>query len=813
MKKQGKIVCAVLTLIMCFSFAACDGSGSGVPSDLDKGYTYTKQNNDGLMQFYSSDSGLDAFLNDYMERHLRYSDKAVGTMRVGETSTPWKEWEAMSVMWMNTGAIGYSPKESVAQALTNIYQDEFGYIWMDNGTSLVNWGQSWEFPNARHSGGKNHTYFGNTAEGSVTDTWEGADNNNRLGSRVPVAGTARDYLLIESQSGGDITSATFQTVSGSYAKRMNSSKPVGDMAVAFHAPFVEINLSLLDEDSLGHSTAVEDIELWWQTDGASEYDTQHMVKYSEFSSTPAEYFPVSSRIVFPMYAHAGWGTSETRNITGMKIVVKFKRAFHGQVKLDRVALAYDGRQVNNNGVFIAAAAETYKFTQDNEWLEKNIGKFRKAMQFLMTYCGIEGDELITTANFVGHDGSTNATKGLGRGHGIGDGYWDCISNPCVNSYVNMYYFKALKAMEYLERVAAAAGIEGESAQVFKHDMSGKVTYSETEKTLAEKIDAFIPRFREYFWNDATGRFALGHAHPNDVDKGTVDEIVDYGFTKYNQEAIELGLASDEQTESILSWINGSRSVAGDTSTGADLYKYAFAPRWTTKANTWQFWWNMTGGGEGGSGLYAWDKQIQNGGTSLQCAYYDLAAELVANGADSAFGKLKNIQKWYEEVTEMAEMAGGGGMDFYNTYYEVNNIKLQGNDHGGAGVVGVDSEFIEATLLYAAVPYRFFGLDSETAGVLSVTPAMPSNLTFWKMENLTFGNIMYDLSIGKNFIQLNSVSGENNYKVKVTLDKPAGNFQVRQHNKILTENTDYTVEGDKVVITVPLCNGRIQTVTL
>ena len=110
MKKQGKIVCAVLTLIMCFSFAACDGSGSGVPSDLDKGYTYTKQNNDGLMQFYSSDSGLDAFLNDYMERHLRYSDKAVGTMRVGETSTPWKEWEAMSVMWMNKGAIGYSPK-------------------------------------------------------------------------------------------------------------------------------------------------------------------------------------------------------------------------------------------------------------------------------------------------------------------------------------------------------------------------------------------------------------------------------------------------------------------------------------------------------------------------------------------------------------------------------------------------------------------------------------------------------------------------------------------------------------------------------
>lgn len=45
------------------------------------------------------------------------------------------------------------------------------------------------------------------------------------------------------------------------------------------------------------------------------------------------------------------------------------------------------------------------------------------------------------------------------GHGIGDGYWDCPSYPVVSLYCNLYYFKALKGMEYLEKMVAASGIE------------------------------------------------------------------------------------------------------------------------------------------------------------------------------------------------------------------------------------------------------------------------------------------------------------------------------------------------------------------
>ena len=69
-----------------------------------------------------------------------------------------------------------------------------------------------------------------------------------------------------------------------------------------------------------------------------------------------------------------------------------------------------------------------------------------------------------------------------------------------------------------------------------------------------------------------------------------------------------------------------------------------------------------------------------------------------------------------------------------------------------------------------------------------------------MENLSYADMYYDLSIGKNWVQINSIQGDTEGKtVRVTLDAPSGAFEVRQHNKILTAGTDYAVENGKVVI--------------
>ena len=821
--------------------------GSDRPSvtvpDLDNGYTYTKQNTDGLMQFYSSDETLDSFLNEYMRRHLRYDEDAIGDLKLGEGSTVWKEWETMSVMWMNTAGIGYSPKETIGNWFSNIYQDAFGYIWMDAGTTTTDWGQSWQFPNMGHSGNTtsgeyyNTSYFnglndfaGYNGSSELTSIWQGRSNTGILGKTVAATTGFSDYMTI---SGNDMKSITYTYETPENGK-INWNDEQLDikqyMGTPFCSPFLELDFSITDYDSLGSTDQVEDVIVYWKGGSGTkntDWDEDHCVRYSEFCTNYSEKFSAATHIVFPMYAHPNWGKSESLDdaITDMKIEIVFKNGINAEVRLEEVTLAFDGRQVNNNSVYIAAAAYYYQYSQDNEWLARNIDRIRKAMQFLLTYCKGSEQELITVEEFVGHDGSSNydyygwkdengdygyATN-TGTGHGIGDGYWDCPSYPVVSLYCNLYYYKALQGMQYLEKMVAESGIEesGETITVKTADMKNSVDYAETAESLGEKITAFVPKFQEYFWNEETGRFHLGYLPETDkgVEAGVLDTVVDYGFTTYNEEAIELGLATEEQAESIMAWINGERTVEGDTadnsSRSKQIYFYQFAPRWNTKENVYQFWFRFEGKR---TGPYGWNKQVQNGGTAAHCAYYDMVAENEVNGSDAAFTKLKNVQSWYETVKE----AGGTGLNFYRTYYLKNGIILQGGS--SSGVLGLDYEFIEATLLYTTVPTVFFGLGSTSYNCLNIAPQLPSSLDYWKMENLSFADLYYDLSIGDNWVQINSVQGDTAGKTLcVTLDAPAGNFEVRQYNTILTEGTDYVVQNGQVVITVPFRNGRIQII--
>ena len=113
-------------------------------------------------------------------------------------------------------------------------------------------------------------------------------------------------------------------------------------------------------------------------------------------------------------------------------------------------------------------------------------------------------------------------------------------------------------------------------------------------------------------------------------------------------------------------------------------------------------------------------------------------------------------------------------------------------------------------MYTSIPDTFFGLGGDEYKTLNITPNLPEGLTFWKMENCAFSGLVYDVSIGKNFVQINSIRGTvNGERLKVTLKKPGGNFEVRQHNVILTPNVDYVVSGDSIVVTAPMKNGRIQ----
>ena len=202
--------------------------------------------------------------------------------------------------------------------------------------------------------------------------------------------------------------------------------------------------------------------------------------------------------------------------------------------------------------------------------------------------------------------------------------------------------------------------------------------------------------------------------------------------------------------------------------------------------------------------------MQNGGTALQCAYYDVVSQ-AAQSADSSYDKLKKLQAWYEKV----KAAGGEGEQFYRVYYATTDIKLQGgtdaNGKDQNGLVGVDYEFLEAALLFSAVPDAYFGLDTEANGTLCFTPAMPADLSWLRMENLVFGGYYYDVTAGQNSREISNLheytagKGDANAKLKVTFTAPQGGYKVR-FNGVVTDN--YTEQNGIITVTVPLQNCKI-----
>ena len=54
--------------------------------------------------------------------------------------------------------------------------------------------------------------------------------------------------------------------------------------------------------------------------------------------------------------------------------------------------------------------------------------------------------------------------------------------------------------------------------------------------------------------------------------------------------IASGIATQEQTESVMKWINGEREIASDESRGEDIYYFEFAPRFNTDDVETDFYW-------------------------------------------------------------------------------------------------------------------------------------------------------------------------------------------------------------------------------
>lgn len=797
----------------CMVFAAgCNGAGATE-------YEYIRESGaSNMLKFSSSDKSLDDFLNDYLHRHLRYDEKRIGGLPLGDSVMFNKEWEAMSLMYFDAETSVADDRYAMIRDWTsNVPVDKFGYTWSNKeslqpnlGQPTTYFGQGWPFPDYALSGGE-------------SAGWEWNDNDMDEGWTVQL-------------NGKDVKpSVTSGLISVEHSKIHSVSylSPESTYLVPKHAPFLEVDIRINDFKNVGAVSGFENIFVEWQN---AKSETWYKVSYKDFATYGKEIGATFNKcIYFPMYLHENWGRSSSGSdsISRIRITVETKEgvSVNGAVKMNYVRGQYDTRQTNNNALLLRAAKMYYEYTGDNEYLKQNLVRFRKAAEFLIDVCG-GNSGLITMADFfVGHEGGKNTDIGSS----IGNGYWDIISCDPDGFYTNVYYYKAIESMLYLERMAEAAQIEAEMPSVSTGDYSSgserMVRYAKTAESLSELLSKIKTALQAPvntenqtgFWDEKKGRFIEGF--------DSNGEVIDYGFIMFNLEAVAAGICTEQQSLKIMDWVSGKRIVeadsqnapgisdedrAGNYATGvtgtrvnADgsfkdegtlgIYDFEFAPRSTTVRNQNQYVWNWAGSN-------AFGGQVQDGGAIMYLSYYDLMSRIDTYGADDGFARLKGIQKWYEKVKAVADAASvdeTNPKNFYREYYSQLGIVMQGA--GTAGGIGLDEEFLESALVLAAIPYGFFGINSAEYNVLSVSPTLPSDLEWWKMENLRYRGVNYDLSIGKDFVQVSYVRGiPAELKIEVTLEKS-------KNQKVYidgVETSDYVSEGNFIKVTVPFKACRI-----
>ncbi len=523
--------------------------------------------------------------------------------------------------------------------------------------------------------------------------------------------------------------------------------PEGTIINAFNAPYLQLRWSRSGEAGLYGTPYVE-----WMRDGDAAFSEERRV-YFYPQDTPLSEEGVYHSII-EMHVHPGWeGTIK-------RIRIALAPGEHDvDVSIGSFFTVYDTRHTINNPIFILASDYYFGWTRDLSFLRENINRMRRALRYQQTVMGgLKHNRIRNT--WPGHGGrpgftwQDDSTKVIHPGRGLGSNYWDLLPFGWDDMYATAQYYAATQVMADLEeaiRVHPGWGIPG-GPLAFDPDVL---------RRHAAEVKATA---NELFWNEETGRFVAsideeGNAH-------------DYGFTFLNLEAIWYGIASEEHAEAIMDWITGERTIAGDTSTGEDIYHWRFGPRATTRRNIeWYGWvWNQPE-------EIPWGGQVQDGGAVLGFTFYDLWARLHLRGPDNAWQRLSEITGWLADVDE----AGG-----YRAYYEggKRGTKLQGC--GTPGGLGVDCEFYESSLVPSIVTYGFLGLDPHP-DALGVAPELPTQASDMGIRNALYRGVRFDVQATPQSIVL---------KLKET---PATAFRIRLAEgwrlvEETAEGADGAVEG-------------------
>jgi len=332
-------------------------------------------------------------------------------------------------------------------------------------------------------------------------------------------------------------------------------------------------------------------------------------------------------------------------------------------------------------LFVSGVSQWYLMNRDPAFLQTKdaktgvalIEKVRKAMKFLLE--DMDGK----TGLLANHDSKSDGTV-----KGFGSNYWDAWRFGYRSAYDATEFYISLYWLAQLETALGNADKAAEYMAL---------------RPLVKQ------RFNEVFWNEETGRF-IGC-------EGKDGSRHDYGFTFVNLQAVAAGLATPEHAEKIMQWLDGERTVKGDTSTGADIYYWKISPRCNTlaaEAIRPSFWddWN-TEVGPGAPGEYG--KQVQNGGHIFYVSHYDLMSRLRIKGTDAAMKRMDVI---------------------LDEFHKDQLHRKPSNKFGITHVEGILCEFPESGLVPLFMLTGVLGVEPEAAG-LHIEPSLP---TAWSYAGVT-----------------------------------------------------------------------------
>lgn len=328
-------------------------------------------------------------------------------------------------------------------------------------------------------------------------------------------------------------------------------------------------------------------------------------------------------------------------------------------------------------------------------------RLEKAMNYMLKT--LEGESGILTINDPRNDGTPK---------GVSSNYWDAHrSFGYKSAYENALFYASLRAM-------------GDIKNFLHNTEEAEYYYNLAAKAKEE--------YNKLFWDETKGRYITG------VNR--LGERLDFGMTFVNIYAVAYGVATKERAELIYEWLDGTRIIPTDKSTGADIYgAFVYAPRSNTvdvsSVGPPYYWWDHGGALPPTEGAFGgFDHQMQNGGTIFYISYYDMIGRIKTRGSDDAFRRFRTILDEFH-IDSLRR----------NSYKPFVQDGYQGIGEYREGVIG---EFPESGLVPLTFVTGFLGINPTGQG-LEIAPNLPTELSFAGIREYRFGNRLYSIQVVRN----------------------------------------------------------------